>query len=99
MLGEHQDFDDEIGLVLHFQQAGMQASRQASRQAGRQAGRQAATNREVTNLGHDSFVSVRCWVRHGLRVQIEVLTPLSEGTHGRCDRLKPRCNGSPNRDP
>ena len=39
MLGEHQDFVDEAGLVLHLQQAG----------------RQAAKNSEVTNLGHDSM--------------------------------------------
>ena len=80
MLGEYQDFVDEVGLVLHFQQAGRQARRQAGRQVGRQAsrqaGRQAATNSEVTNLGHDSFVSVRCWVRHGLGVQICVCVPV-----------------------
>ena len=41
MLGEHQDFVDEVGLVLYFsRQAGRQAGRQADRQAGRQAGRQ-----------------------------------------------------------
>ena len=38
MLGEHQDFVDEVGLVLHFQQAGRHAGKQAGRQAGRQAG-------------------------------------------------------------
>ena len=43
MLGEHQDFVDEVGLVLHLQQSG------------RQAGKQAAKNSEVTNLGHDSM--------------------------------------------
>ena len=42
MLGEHQDFVDEVGLLLHLQQLGGQA--------GRQAGRQAAKNSEVTNL-------------------------------------------------
>ena len=41
MLGEHQDFVDEVGLVLHFQQSGRQAGRQTGRQAGRQAGRHA----------------------------------------------------------
>ena len=41
MLGEHQDFVDEIGLVLQLQQADRQVGRQAGRQASRQAGRQA----------------------------------------------------------
>ena len=69
-LGKHQDFDDEIGLVLQLQQVGSQAGRQTGKQAGRQAGRQA-----------------------------EILIPLSEGTHGRCYRLKQICKGSPSRDP
>ena len=38
MLGEHQDFVDEVGLVLHFQQSVRQAGRQACRHAGTQAG-------------------------------------------------------------
>ena len=41
MLGEHQDFVEEVGLVLHFQQSGRHASEQAGRHAGEKAGRQA----------------------------------------------------------
>ena len=37
-LGKHQDFVEEVGLVLHFQQAGRQAGMQAGKQAGRHAG-------------------------------------------------------------
>ena len=37
ILGEHQDFDDEIGLVLQLQRSGRYAGMQAGRQLGRQA--------------------------------------------------------------
>ena len=85
MLGEHQDFVDEVGLVLHLQQAGRQTGKQANRQAGRRAGRQAAKNSEVTNLGHDSMYGT------GLHLGLSVYTfmgvfPVSSGL----DFLTPR---------